>query len=153
MPATWSASTHHIGRIVVDIEAAMAQLSADYGVTWEPLRHYDLDVLDEGRCVQAPMGVALSADAPLLIELFEEAPGTPWTRERGDPIHHVCYWVPDNIAEAQRLIARGWRLEVTAAGPDEINGFCYLIGPDGLRVEPKTLDETAPPGAQVWQPR
>jgi catechol 2,3-dioxygenase-like lactoylglutathione lyase family enzyme len=93
------------------------------------------------------MAVVLSLDAPVQIELFEEMPGTPWTRSRGQPIHHLCYWVPDNVAEAARLMALGWQLEVTASGPDEVNGFCYLVDPDGMRVEPKTVDDTcaAPP--------
>ena len=148
-PAPWAQSIHHIGRVVPDIEVAMAQLSAHYGVGWTPVRRYELEVRDEGREVRVAMSVALSCDAPLYIELFEEASGSPWTRRRGDPIHHLCYWVPDRVGEAERLMALGWHLEVTGVGPDEINGFCYLVGPDGMRMEPKSLDDPAA-GAQPW---
>jgi len=146
--APWGASLHHVGRVVPDIGVAIARMSAQFDMRFEPVRRYELAVRDRGTEVVVDLAVALSLDGPVRVELFEEAPGTPWTRRRGAPLHHICYWVTDNVAEAARLTALGWEVEVTGAGPDAVNGFCYLLGPDGLRVEPKTLDATA--GAVPW---
>jgi catechol 2,3-dioxygenase-like lactoylglutathione lyase family enzyme len=144
----WAQSAHHIGQVVPDLEAAMERMSAQFAMRWEPLRRYELRVRDQGIDIDVSIGVTTSLDGPVRVELFEEAPGSPWTRRRGQPIHHLCYLVPDNVAEADRLMALGWQLEVTGSGPDEVNGFCYLVGPDGLRVEPKTADATT--GGSPW---
>ncbi len=144
----WGSTVHHVGRIVPDIGATMSLLSAHYGLRWEPMRRYDLHVRDRGVEKNVPMQVCTSLDAPMQIELFQEAPGSPWTRDRGQPVHHICYWVEDRAAEAARLIALGWELEVTGVGPELVNTFCYLIGPDGMRVEPKSVDGAE--GARPW---
>ena len=147
--APWTASLDHVGHVVPDLEAAMAGLSTQFGLRWEPVQHYELAVRDRDAEVVVPLTVVISLDPPVRVELFQEAAGGPWTRRRGEPIHHLSYWVEDFVAEAARLQALGWRLEVTGTGPEEINAFCYLVGPDGLRVEPKSLDGT--PGARAWR--
>lgn len=147
-PAPWGAGLHHVGQVVGDIEAAMDRLSGQLGLRWSPVRRYRLAVRDEGSEIKIDMTVAMSIDPPLHLELFEEVPGSPWTRRRGQPLHHLCYWVADRTAEAARLCAQGWRIEVTGVGPHEVNDFCYLVGPDGLRVEPKAL--VGAPALKRW---
>jgi len=50
---------------------------------------------------------------------------------------------PRSRHEGARLLALGWRVEVTEPGPDEVNGFAYLVDTDGFRVEPKPEDGKA----------
>lgn len=134
---SWPATFHHVGQIVEDLDEAMARLSRQWGIAWAPVMRRRRTVRFEGRDVTCELAVTMSLEPPVHLELLQEASGTVWERARGHPVHHVCYWVPDTVAEAERLCGMGWRVEVTNPGPAAVNGFCYLVGPDGFRVEPK----------------
>jgi catechol 2,3-dioxygenase-like lactoylglutathione lyase family enzyme len=137
-PAPWLGRLSHVAHVVEDLEAAMQRYTDTFGVRWGSVQErpgvfrYAGGEEREG-CAK----YSWTLDGPVHVELFEEMPGTVWQRAKGHPIHHLAYWVDDRDAEAERLQANGYTLEVTRAGPLAINGFGYFVGPDGLRVEPK----------------
>lgn len=144
----WTRTFCHVGQVVSDISAAMDRLSATFGMRWSPLLRYPRPIRMEGRDTVVELAVTMSLDGPFHLELLEEIPGSVWERSRGHPVHHVCYWVPDLLAEASRLCADGWCVDVTGPGPLAVNGFAYLVGPDGFRVEPKA--EPTRPAFERW---
>ena len=81
----------------------------------------------------------MSTNGPVQIELFQEAPGTPWQSEHGSPPHHVCHWISDLHDEITRFRSQSFYVEGTMAGPEVANGFAYLLGPDRLRAEPDAI--------------
>jgi catechol 2,3-dioxygenase-like lactoylglutathione lyase family enzyme len=144
----WLHSLCHVGQVVPDLEVAMANLTATYGLQWSSVQDRDLVVRDgDGNERPAHLRYTWSTAGPVHIELFQDAPGTIWTTD-GNALHHLCYWVEDLAAEAARLRAAGYRLDATRSGPDELNGFAYLVSPDGLRVEPKP--ERSRPALETW---
>lgn len=136
-PVSWASTVSHVGRIVPDLEAAMRQWTSVHGFSWARVRRTPTRLLIDGREVDVVTAVTLSLEGPVHVELIEEIPGTVFERARGGPIHHIAYWVPDLLAEAERLVAAGFEVEATLPGPEIVNTFCYLRGPDGMRLEPK----------------
>ena len=133
----WTSTLSHVGRVVADLERAMDLASSSHGFRWAPVRRTPSRLWIDGREVDVVTAVTWSLDGPVHVELIEEIPGTVFEAARGGPLHHVAYWVPDLLAEAERLVAGGYEVEATLPGPDLVNHFCYLRGPDGMRVEPK----------------
>lgn len=144
----WTATFGHVGQVVEHLEEAMDRMSRQWNLRWAPVMRRRRTIRFQGDVVTVDLAATLSLDGPFRLELLQEAPGSVWERARGHPVHHVCYWVPDTAAEAARLCAAGWRVEATDPGPDEVNGFCYLVGPDGFRVEPKA--ERTRPTVDRW---
>lgn len=145
----WSQSLGHIGYVVPDLERGIEHLTAMFGLRWASIQERTADLRLAGGLVRRDdFRFTWSLDGPVHLEVFEEAPGTVWTRSDGNPIHHLSYWVADLHDEAARLRANGFELEVTRIGEQEVNGFGYFIGPDGLRVEPKP--ESARAALDVW---
>jgi hypothetical protein len=71
---------YHIGLVVADLEAAMSELSAAVGLTWEdPHRstygEWDIDVV-------------MSMEGPPYIELVQGGPDGPWSGADGRRLDH-----------------------------------------------------------------
>jgi catechol 2,3-dioxygenase-like lactoylglutathione lyase family enzyme len=145
----WLTSLSHVGQIVEDLDEAMAAYTKSHGLEWAPV-HRRPARLRDATCglVETEVVLTWSLSGPVHLELIEEAPGTVWTQARGHPLHHLAYWVDDLLVEVARLQDVGWTVEVTRDGPSEVNGFAYLLSPDGLRVEPKA--EGTRPALERW---
>lgn len=118
----------HIGLVVVDLEAAMSELSAALGVTWEQPHHstygdWDIDVV-------------YSLDGPPYLELIQGGPDGPWSSADGPHIDHFGYACQDPLADGARLLDSGFEVDFdpTQVGRDQT--FTYYRGRhSGARIE------------------
>jgi len=112
---------YHIGVIVPQLEAAMAELTELLGLAWGP-------VVETGPSpmVQPASGVtsayafriAFSLDAPH-FELIEELPGTLWVCNPFSNLHHVGFWGAGLVPESGRMVGAGCPIEIMGLGPDD----------------------------------
>lgn len=119
------AELHHIGIVVSDLEAAMAELTALFGLQWTaPQERPDRDQV---------LRVAFSTTKPR-IELIQGNPGGIWSTEGGPRIDHLAFWTDTATSEAEGL-TRGAARE--AGGTAAWGGrWAYLRLPaTGARVE------------------
>jgi catechol 2,3-dioxygenase-like lactoylglutathione lyase family enzyme len=150
---------HHVGIVVPDFEAALAELAA-VGGGWLRLRARDpfdpdradprLRLLPDTARVR--LVAAYSRLGPPHLELLQGVPGTLWEPRPEAYIHHLGYWVPTGLLEerAAALDALGFLLEATRVRStgDALIGT-YHSGPAGLRIELVTWgspEELADPG-------
>jgi catechol 2,3-dioxygenase-like lactoylglutathione lyase family enzyme len=85
---------YHVGVVVPDVRAAMAQYSAALGFTWSRIGDSRLDVLVDGRRQEARIAATYSLEGPPYLELVEELSGGVWaTQALG--LQHVGFWVDD----------------------------------------------------------
>jgi catechol 2,3-dioxygenase-like lactoylglutathione lyase family enzyme len=146
----------HICIAVPDLEAAMTEYSAAFGVRWSPLLDYSgavtLDVASPLHGHGATMlglrevlsrdGAAAIAGGPPFagLELAHAEPFSPaWTiwgcPDKRQYVHHICYWVDDIEAESAHLVEHGLARELTVAPGDRARGFAYHVSPGGFRIE------------------
>src|SRR6185437_13803844 len=129
------ARIYHVGFVVPDLEAAMADLGEGLGVTFaEPmtLPYTTLHALDGAHEVTLRLSYTTR---PVHIELIGNAPDSLWDfadRQRG---HHLGVWADDVDAEAARLEARGWRRLWWALNDDGRLAFSYHETPYGFYIE------------------
>lgn len=120
------ASFHHVGIVVEDLDAAMAEMTALFGLAWTPPQERP----DRDRVLR----VAFSTSEPR-IELIQGNPGGIWSTEGGPRIDHLAFWTPDIDATRSKAEARG--LTEEAGGTAAWGGkWSYLrLGATGARVE------------------
>lgn len=120
------ASLHHVGIVVPDLAAAMAEMTALFGLEWTaPQERPDGD---------RRLLVAFSTSSPR-IELIQGNPGGVWSTEGGPRLDHLAFWTPD-IDET--LATAGQRDLTTEAGGTASWGgrWAYLrLADTGARVE------------------
>lgn len=116
----------HIGIIVVDLEAAMHELTAALGTRWLPIQERPND--------HTTLRLTFSADEPR-IELVEGSPGTSRDTSNGPHVDHTAYWTERYEDDKRRLIEAGMVLDVEGVAP--FGGFwCYLSSRvTGMRIE------------------
>lgn len=120
-----AAELHHVGIVVEDLEAAMEEMTALFGLEWTaPQERPDRD---------RTLRVAFSTSTPR-IELIQGNEGGIWSTEGGPRIDHLAFWTDTDAAEA-RGAARGAERE--AGGTASWGGkWAYLRLPaTGARVE------------------
>jgi hypothetical protein len=101
----------HVGYVVPDLEAAMAELTTAMGVPWQEVRDRSSPYDDRLRWRMA------YTSGPLpWIELVEGQTGTPWHSPRGPMLHHVGAFTYDLDAGIRRFEAAGGRIEVDGRG-------------------------------------
>ena len=96
------AALDHVGIVVPDLEAAMADLAAQLRFDFAIVFDDDLEVReppDADRAIH--LRIAYSPQRPAL-ELIQAVPGTPWAPARVG-LHHLAYFVDDLPAESGRL--------------------------------------------------
>src|SRR5437879_3809505 len=100
----------HVGVVVADFEAALADLSALFGYEWcgeiggpTQVRLPAGDTVLDLRC-------AYSKTSPRL-EIVRRIPGTLWEPAVGSGIHHIGYWSDDVAADSAELERRGYLAE------------------------------------------
>ncbi len=98
----------HIGITAVDIDQAMAELSAQLGVTWRAGKPRVMDLVLHGEARQAEMRIAHTVEGPPHLELIQCIPDSPWA-EASKGVHHLCYFSEDSVAVGLALEAAGHR--------------------------------------------
>lgn len=128
----------HIGIRVPDLGAAMAELGAAHGVEWTSVRNSPFRVWEpDTGTVEYPLKLVFSREGPCRLELLEGVPGSHWDGREVPGPHHLGVWVDSVGDEVERLLARNWTLEFSAAPPDEGYGrFAYIRSPEGVLFEP-----------------
>jgi len=118
----------HVGIVVEDIEAAMAELSAAIGVTW-PQPH-------TSQYGEWTIRVTYTMEGPPYIELIEGEPGGPWDTSRGPRVDHLGIWADDVPGECARLSGLGLPLSFEPTSVGKPFTFCYHDAPTiGTRIE------------------
>ncbi len=128
----------HIGMRVADLDASMAELGRDTGVSWARPQHRMQAVwLPEVGQTELDLRFTYSAEGPVRLELLEGPPGSIWDGRLDPGPHHLGVWVDDVAAATEKLMAEGWRLEAASRPPEEGYGvFTYVRSPAGVLVEP-----------------
>lgn len=126
----------HVGIVVADLEAAMAELSSTHGHTWTSMQDQDVvvDVAGHPQCSRVRW-VASTSEAPEW-ELIEARDGI-WSLEHNNrqPLHHLAYWSDDLDADVQRLEGVGHTVEARGQDTDGRLRFVYLLSPSAIRIE------------------
>lgn len=144
----------HAGFIVEELDAAMAELTAGLGLSWnEP---HDLT----GQELQGPDGqswilggqVVFSTDLPLALELIQPTPGSPNVRVGDSAFHHLGYWDTDLAAEERRLGRLGYGCVMFRQDPvTAMRRIMVNEGPFGVLLE-ATGALTKRPGLEGFYP-
>ena len=97
----------HVGMVVDDLDAAMAELSELFGYTWCPPMAVETPVRLPGGDIMLDLRFAYSATTPR-VEVVRSVPGTPWM-PADSGLHHVGYWSDDLAGDAARPGGTGLR--------------------------------------------
>jgi hypothetical protein len=124
----------HVGIVVDDLDAALAQLTELFGYRW-------CDQVAAPSPVALPTGdtvvdfrFAYSMDAPRL-EVIQAIPGTLWTPVVASGLHHLGYWSEDVDGDSAVLAQRGLAREAAGVQPDGSATWAYHRGASGPRIE------------------
>lgn len=123
---TKPAELHHIGIIVPDLEAAMAEMTRFLGLRWTaPQERPDGD---------RKLRVVFSTTAPR-IELIQGNHGGTWSVNEGPKLDHLAFWISD--FEATSAAADEMEMTREAGGTASWGGrWAYVRTNDtGARVE------------------
>lgn len=114
-----------IGILVEDLPAARVELGSALGVQFgEPVR---------AKVLGWDLTLCFSLRPPWL-ELIEGPPDGPWSSGGGPRLDHLCWWSDDVVADTERLVRMGGRIE--ADGTQLATKFVYVRLPEtNLRVE------------------
>lgn len=125
----------HVGIVVDDLEAAMAEVPAVGG--WSSILEPETTVrLADGSIERRMVRYVTAAGAPAHVKLIESAPGSIWAPTGGvQQLHHLTYWVEDLETATALLHKAGYRTEGDGLEDDGSVRFRYLLSPLGLRVE------------------
>jgi catechol 2,3-dioxygenase-like lactoylglutathione lyase family enzyme len=99
------AELHHIGIVVPDLDAAMAEMTRFLGLQWTAPQERP----DGNRKLR----VAFSTTAPR-IELIQGNPGGTWSTSDGPRLDHMAFWISD--------------FEATSSTADQMDLFCEAGG-------------------------
>ena len=128
------ADQFHVGIVVDDVAATLAELSALFGYEW-------CEEIGGRSPVQLPTGDTeldirawYSRSTPRL-EIVASIPGTVWTPAEGSGVHHLGYWSDDVAADSAELVRRGFAAEAVGRRPDGDPYWAYHRGPRGPRIE------------------
>jgi catechol 2,3-dioxygenase-like lactoylglutathione lyase family enzyme len=130
----------HVGVRVVDLDAAMSDLSVALDIKWASPRTNEAQPIwtPMAGAEEVPLRYCYSVEGPLHIELVESSGGSFWDGSDQPGNHHVGIWVDDVAAEADSLICQGWTLMACRAAPtgkDRYGLFAYLQPPTGILIE------------------
>jgi len=139
----------HVGIIVADLDAAMADYSAATGCTWHSMQSRDVTLRIDGGLLSTHVMFNYSVEGPVQLELVQGLPGTPWDAAVHGGVDHLGYWSDDFQGDMAALGAAGW--EFLYGADDEeggVGGFCFYMTPAGQRVE--LLDVEMRPMFERW---
>jgi hypothetical protein len=93
---------YHVGVLVTDLDAAMAQFAEVLGVTFGEPRTVAAVVEEGGTRTERPLHVVYSIEGPPFLELIEAQEGGVWGGHHGEGLHHIGSW---QTGLAERLAA------------------------------------------------
>ncbi|MEV0824432.1 VOC family protein [Nonomuraea rubra] len=133
---------YHVGFVVPDLARAMRDLTRATGLAWNEVR--------DGRLGTWRYRIVFSRDGPLLTELIEGSPGSPWDPGPGPRCDHVGYWAEELDDAVRTLEAQGFPLDFDARPYGR--PFTYHRLPAlGLRVELVDVSQR-PQFLRTWAP-
>lgn len=138
---------YHVGVVVEDLDAALAELTDVAGYQWGVIFDGDVAVTLPSGDTGLHFRFVYSRAEPHL-EVIQAIPGTLWVPVEGSGIHHLGYWSDDLAADTALLERRGYVTE--AAGLlDGTPRFSFHRAPTGPRIE--LVDRALQPGLeQMW---
>lgn len=138
----------HVGAAVVDLEAAMDELTAALGFEWHSIQERSMHLRTKDGVAEATVRFSYSRQTPH-IELLQGSEGSIWGPEHVG-IHHIGLWSEDLERDSAALTARGFGVEATLASRtgNGVNGFTYQRSPLGVRVE--LVPTVSRPAFESW---
>jgi Glyoxalase/Bleomycin resistance protein/Dioxygenase superfamily len=115
---------YHTGIVVEDIATAVPAWQEATGMPWGAVYDGPLAVRTAATDTIEVVEMKLAYSSDLRIELVERRPGTCWTVEGGDGVHHTGCWSENLEAEAKELEGLGW--PIVAHGIGEHGGFAVF---------------------------
>jgi len=135
---------YHVGIVVEDIDAAMAQLTAATGITWAPVQrdlavHYGRSGGDEVDWISS---FVYSREMPH-IELLQQKDGTIWEKPG---FHHLGLWREDVDASSREIEQRGctWEVAMVDEEGTRLGGCYHWLDAAFARVELTSLTRSKP---------
>ncbi len=141
----------HVGMLVPDLGAAMAEMGPVLGVTWAEARHVaDQAVWTPDRGLhRVELRFVYSCEGPEHVELVEGEPGSVWDGSGRPGVHHVGLWVDDVAAGVAECLDGGWQVALAHAAPgDDYGLFAYMAPPSGPLVE--LVSARMRPAFEAW---
>ena len=123
----------HVGFVVADLDAAMAEMSWTTGATWGPRLDVELPLWTPVEVRIATTHSVYSREFPHL-ELETEVPGTISTVS-DRPLHHIGYWTDDLTGESAALEEQGMPLVAGAEVGGSLFGMAFHRASTGLYIE------------------
>ncbi|PXY36590.1 VOC family protein [Prauserella flavalba] len=144
---------YHTGFVVPDLDAAKADLTTVFGVTWTGVEEREMPVLTPDGPVTARMRFVYSQGGSPRLELLEPVPGTIWEAPSlsfgPGGAHHVGVWADDFAATSAKLEAAGFpRVLTFDDGSGQAVRFAYHRLPSGPFVE--LVDATRRAELEAW---
>jgi hypothetical protein len=137
-----AADHFHVGIVVNDLDAALADFAALFGHEWCPKLSVSTPVVLPDGEATLDLVFTYSRTEPR-VEVIQSMPGTLWMPSEGSGIHHLGYWSDDVAADAALLTARGYAAEATGARPDGTAVWTYHRSASGPRIEIVSRDIAA----------
>jgi Glyoxalase/Bleomycin resistance protein/Dioxygenase superfamily len=129
-----TADQFHVGVVVDDLDATLADLTALFGYRWCPKLEVSTPVLLPDGEATLDLVFTYSTAAPR-VEVIQSMPGTLWMPAPTSGIHHLGYWSDDVGADAAALAERGYAAEATGVRPDGTAIWAYHRSASGPRIE------------------
>jgi len=129
-----AADQFHVGIVVDDLEAALAEMSGLFGYEWCSLLSVETPVVLGDGEMSLGLTFAYSKSTPR-IEVIQSIPGTLWIPAATSGVHHLGYWSDDVAADAERLTSRGYAPEATGLRPGGEPVWAYHRSASGPRIE------------------
>jgi hypothetical protein len=125
---------YHVGIVVNDIDAAMAQFSVATGITWAPVQR-DIPVhygTPDGE-VDWNSSFVYSKEMPH-IELLQQIPGSIWDKTG---FHHLGLWSPDVDADSRKIEQSGcaWEVAMVDDAGTRVGGCYHWLDDAFARIE------------------
>jgi hypothetical protein len=143
-----AADQYHVGIVVDDLDASVAELADLFGYEWGQEFSGPAHVsLPSGDTV-VDLRFVYSASTPRL-EMIQCIPGTLWMPAAGSGVHHIGYWSDDVPADSAALESRGYTTEAVGTRPDGTAYWAYHRKAGAPRIEVVSR-EIEPSLSQLW---
>jgi hypothetical protein len=142
-----SADLFHLGIVVEDFEASLAEFSALFGYEWCAEIGGPLPVTVSGGDTVVDITCAFSRTSPRL-EIVRRVPGTLWEPTADGAVHHVGYWSDDVAADTAGLASHGFVTEATRTGAGGAPFAFLRSATTGFRVE--LVSRVSQPGLERY---
>jgi hypothetical protein len=120
----------HTGIIVSNIEDAQGEIGASLNLEWTEVKNFTIaHWMPETGLKEITMRAVYSKQGPHHLELCEGPPGSLYDLSRSPDGRHIGVWVDDLVAETERLLAKGWRIEAANGTPDAGYGVLTYMSP------------------------